>query len=492
MRVAGSVLNLLTEGDLAATLLTSPAIAVVAMLAAVTTYFVLNTGVVAAAVALEQKRAWRDVWRVHFSHLWFNYLGGAYLALLLTFFAPSLDPAVLLLLMPMPLVMYGGFRMWVGRMNDRLEYLDTTNRQYRATIEALAHAIDAKDQVTHGHIRRVQTASLALARELGCTDTAQLQAIEAASLLHDLGKLAIPDHILNKPGRLTDAEYARMKEHAAIGANILSGIEFPYPVVPIVRHHHENWNGTGYPDGLSGSAIPLGARILQVVDCYDALISDRPYRPGMSQSEAIAILRERRATMYDPEVVNAFVAKLDSLIEHPPAPATDVALMQQREQPSSVEEVPVSVSDDVSAVAVSVMSNLFRHFGAAEAALYAYDADRDGLRAVVWCGSGASRRREFRMALGERLSGWVGATRRIQVNADARLDAASPSDPLFENVRSALSVPVKRGAELVGVLTIYASEPGCFTPADARAAELLALILAHPEVMPEALAAVAP
>ena len=143
----------------------------------------------------------------------------------------------------------------------------------------------------------MQTASLALARELGCTDMAQLQAIEAASLLHDLGKLAIPDHILNKPGKLTDAEYTRMKEHAAIGAEILSGIEFPYPVVPIVRHHHENWNGTGYPDGIAGTAIPIGARILQVVDCYDALMSDRPYRPGMRREEALAILRERRGTM---------------------------------------------------------------------------------------------------------------------------------------------------------------------------------------------------
>ena len=137
-------------------------------------------------------------------------------------------------------------------------------------------AIDAKDQITHGHIRRVQKYAVGLARHLGVKDESQIQAIEAASLLHDMGKLAIPEYILNKPGRLTPIEFEKMKAHASIGADILSAVAFPYPVVPIVRHHHENWNGLGYPDGLSGASIPIGARILAVVDCFDALTSDRP------------------------------------------------------------------------------------------------------------------------------------------------------------------------------------------------------------------------
>ena len=128
----------------------------------------------------------------------------------------------------------------------------------------------------------------------------QLRAIEAAALLHDVGKLAIPEHILNKPGRLTPAEFERMKSHARIGAEILSEVDFPYPVVPIVRHHHENWDGTGYPDGLKGDAIPVGARILAVVDCFDALTSHRPYRRALSVGEAVAIIDARRGTMYDP------------------------------------------------------------------------------------------------------------------------------------------------------------------------------------------------
>ena len=121
-----------------------------------------------------------------------------------------------------------------------------------------------------------------------------------------MGKLAVPEYILNKPGPLTPAEFEKMKLHASVGADILSAIDFPYPVVPIVRHHHENWDGTGYPDGIAGSNIPIGARILSVVDCFDALTSDRPYRPRLSDKEALRILHERRGTMYDPLVVDTF------------------------------------------------------------------------------------------------------------------------------------------------------------------------------------------
>src|SRR6266545_4475359 len=167
-----------------------------------------------------------------------------------------------------------------------------------STVHTLSTAIDARDDVTPRHVRRVQHGTLALARELGVTDEDTLCGLEAAALLHDTGKIAVPEHILNKPGRLTVAEFEKMKLHAPIGAEILSAIDFPYPVVPIVRHHHESWNGTGYPDRIAGEAIPIGARILSVVDCFDALTSDRPYRRRMSDAAAIAILLERRGTMY--------------------------------------------------------------------------------------------------------------------------------------------------------------------------------------------------
>ena len=190
--------------------------------------------------------------------------------------------------MPLPVILYMAFKHAVGRTQDQLSHLGKVNRVYVAAIEALAQAVDAKDQVTHDHVRRVQSRSVDLARSLGVDDDAEVQAIKAASLLHDIGKLAIPEHILNKPGRLTPAEYEIMKRHAPIGADILQVIDFPYPVAPIVRHHHENWDGTGYPDGLAGEDIPIGARIIAVVDCFDALTSDRPYRPRLDDAGGAA------------------------------------------------------------------------------------------------------------------------------------------------------------------------------------------------------------
>src|SRR6186997_3327906 len=159
-----------------------------------------------------------------------------------------------------------------------------------STVHTLSTAIEARDGVTPRHVRRVQHGTLALARQLGVTDEDTLSGLEAAALLHDTGKIAVPEHILNKPGRLTASEFETMKRHAPIGAQILASIEFPYPVAPVVRHHHENWDGTGYPDGLKGEEIPLGARILSVVDCFDALTSDRPYRGRMSEQDALHII----------------------------------------------------------------------------------------------------------------------------------------------------------------------------------------------------------
>src|SRR5213592_3943825 len=194
--------------------------------------------------------------------------------------------------------------MSMGRVEDANRHLSQLNALYMSTIETLAMAIDAKDQITHGHIRRVQAYAVGLAQHVGVREERLIKAIEAAALLHDMGKLAVPEYILNKPGKLTTAEFEKMKLHASVGADILSAIDFPYPVVPIVRHHHENWDGTGYPDKVTGTDIPIGARILSVVDCFDALTSDRPYRPRMSDDAALHILRERRGSMYDPLIVD--------------------------------------------------------------------------------------------------------------------------------------------------------------------------------------------
>src|SRR4029450_2618898 len=232
------------------------------------------------AMAIQKRDSAIALWRTNFLGLAVNYFGGASLAALFVSYTRTIDLVALGVIVPLLIISYLTFKTSLGRVEDATRHVEEVKRLYLSTIETLATAIDAKDQVTHGHIRRVQQFALGLARELGVRDQSQLQALEAAALLHDTGKLVVPEHILNKPGKLTRGEFEKMKAHASVGAEILSSINFPYPVVPIVRHHHENWDGTGYPDGFRGTDIPIGARILAVVDCFDALTSDRPYRRG--------------------------------------------------------------------------------------------------------------------------------------------------------------------------------------------------------------------
>ncbi len=167
----------------------------------------------------------------------------------------------------------------------------------------------------------------------------EIDALRAGALLHDVGKLAVPAHILNKPGRLTAAEFEKMKIHTTVGAQLLGRVDFPYPVIPIVRHHHEHWNGAGYPDGLRGEQIPLTARIISVVDCFDAVREDRPFRRGMTRDEAIALLLRGAGTHFDPHVVELF-------IEHLPRFEAQIAAegLALREPNDSLSE-PIALAD---------------------------------------------------------------------------------------------------------------------------------------------------
>ena len=241
-------------------------------------------------------------------------------------------------MLPVVFIFHITIRSWVGRFEDAQQHIAKVDRLYLSTVETLATAIEAKDGVTHDHIRRVQHASVALARAVGVRDELEIKAIEAAALLHDTGKLAVPEHILNKPGKLTASEFDQMKRHVDVGADILSAIDFPYPVVPIVRCHHESWDGSGYPRGIRGEEIPIGARILSVVDCYDALTSDRPYRRALDRDAAVAVLLERRGTMYDPQIVDTFIRILPEIAETALPPQRHEAALAQISQSASVPQ----------------------------------------------------------------------------------------------------------------------------------------------------------
>jgi putative nucleotidyltransferase with HDIG domain len=454
--------------------------------------FVLNTGFVARAVALEQKASSFRIWREHFFPLGLTYLAAASMAgLLATFVTQKLELAVIAMVVPLPALVYLAFKNALGRTQDHLVHLAAINQQYLATIETLAQAIDAKDQVTHGHIRRVQRQAVRLAREIGVSDEGQIRAIEAASLLHDTGKLAIPEHILNKPGRLTPAEFDIMKRHAPIGAEILSTIDFPYPVVPIVRHHHENWDGSGYPDRLRGEQIPVGARILSVVDCFDALTSDRPYRPRLSTAAALEILRERRGWMYDPQVVDTFLRLADEFV-----------VEENRQEAEPQEDRLAAISGSIhsvtdadrrgdgddeterlrTAVAVgralesgggtdaaiaALLSALRERIRVTDAALLRVNG-ADSLCTAAAAGVNAAALRALKLRIGEGVSGWVAANRRPMMNADPRLDLQGRVAGSGEQPQSMLAVPVVSGTQACGVLTLYSVAPSAFTDADLR------------------------
>jgi putative nucleotidyltransferase with HDIG domain len=182
-------------------------------------------------------------------------------------------------------------------------------RGYLDTIRALASAIDAKDPYTRGHSERVAALSVEIGRELGLDDAALLS-LRYAGILHDIGKIGVPEQVLRKPDLLTAEERTLVRSHAVVGAEIVEGIDFLRPAEPGIRHHHERWDGAGYPDGLRGDAIPLLARIINAADTWDACTSERPYQRAYSAPEVVAILAQLRGGQIDPSVHDAILRVL--------------------------------------------------------------------------------------------------------------------------------------------------------------------------------------
>jgi putative nucleotidyltransferase with HDIG domain len=462
-------------------------------------YFGVNSFLIATALSFEHRSSAIEIWRRNFLWLGLNHLVGASVAVMLVTFASSISMPALSVIVPLLVITYLMFRMSLGRLDDAHRHVSQVNEMYLSTIEALALAVDAKDQITHGHIRRVQVYTVELARRLGVRDARQLKAIEAAALLHDMGKLAIPEHILNKPGPLTAAEFDNMKRHTDIGADLLSSVRFPYPVVPIVRHHHENWDGTGYPTGLAGVDIPLGARILSVVDCFDALTSDRPYRPRLSTSEAFDILKERRGRMYDPMVVDAFISAHSEI-----APLATAAGEQARSLVTSSEKSSAHGGhplDDIretaaqssglseyqrelqrattTEAAIRVASEYARLLTPVTAcAVYKYFPDIDLLRCIECSGPEGHRLDGLAIKRGERVTGWAAANHRSVTNSKAELDLLALAYSFDPPLLAAIAAPYFGAQDkLLGVLTGYSVKDNVFTDAHRYAFERLSSLL---------------
>ena len=458
------------------TTLVVPAVAMTA------TYFLLNSVLQAVAAALESGGSAFELWRQDALCLAINFYAAASLATLAVDNAGGLNLHVIGLVLPLLILSYVAYQAASSRMKDAERHIRDVERLYSATVQTLAIAVDAKDQVTHGHIRRVQRHTIALARTLGMHDEIDLKALEAASLLHDVGKLAVPDYVINKPGALSRTEFERIKLHASKGAEILTAVNFPYPVVPIVRHHHEQWNGRGYPDGLSGEAIPLGARILTVVDCFDAVTSDRPYRRKLSDAEAINILRARSGTMYDPRIVETFIR----LVPHLRREDREDTFPMVTLSPGVADRMPAPGASHSELDATGSMSpwtllgligpalteKLARLLPAAEACLFSLEPGADVLLAAHATRQIRDTVADVRLQVGEGLSGWVAANRHTMVNSDPDLDLGDAGMRL--GLRACTSTPVFAFGNLVGVLSVYLPESRGFSDSHVRVIGALA------------------
>jgi len=465
-------------------------------------YFALNSGLIATAVGLESGQSPVDIWRHHFQWLGIGYMASASLAFCFVLLIQQVSFLAAIVILPMLAVFHLTLKASYGRLEDARRHLADVDRLYLSTVETLAMAIDAKDDVTHSHVRRVQAYAVGMARALGFTDESTLKAIEAAALLHDTGKLAVPEHILNKPGKLTPSEFEKMKLHVDVGADILSLVDFPYPVVPIVRCHHENWDGTGYPRGVKGEAIPIGARILSVVDCFDALTSDRPYRRAMTEDAALGILRERRGKMYDPAVVDMFIKVFRDIpvASHDAAETTEVMQrIAQSKHEAPVVEAPAAPSTfaassnllacvslarvaggegslaDVLALSSKLVNDILPE---ATGAWFVPDQARDQLVVADAFGPAATVLAGFSVDVGDRLTGWVAASRQPILNSDASLDLGGRQEGHEPRLLTCMSVPLVAGEALVGVLSLYSAEAEGFNDDRGRLIQMIAPHLA--------------
>jgi putative nucleotidyltransferase with HDIG domain len=483
-----------------------------ALAMAATIYFLTNTIPVAMAIAWSSGEGALSLWRSRFPWFLPFYLVGAFLAAIVHWISIRFGWLTSLLIIPAVYTIYRTYREQIAAIREKQRHLDEIKAVHLRTIEALGLAIEAKDQGTHKHLLRVRVYVAEIGRHMK-QDELQLQALLTASFLHDIGKLAVPEHIINKPGKLTPEEFHKMKIHPVVGADILERIRFPYPVTPIVRSHHEAWDGSGYPDGLKGEEIPVGARILKVVDCFDALSSDRPYRRALPLEEALAFVKSKAGIEFDPEIVAILenhYAEIEELARagcHSIAPLGTAFTVTRGaapgagfekyspfgavgEQPSSAAGAqPASANEAFDLIAaarnqtqaiaeVSAVLDDFAGFDECTAAMSfslsrwmnfdcfaIYMKKGDSLCAYYRDGVFQHSLSTAQIPAREGLSGWVLNSGMPIVNGNPEVEpnyAAERGSP--GQLRSALSVPLREaGAGAIGVLTLYSTKEDAFS-----------------------------
>src|SRR6188508_1204329 len=331
-------------------------------------------------------------------------------------------------------VLYFGlraYRIFKARFRAEQRRAEQLAELHLATIEALARAIDAKDGTAENHIRRVQLYATAVARELGMS-AGETQAVRTAALLHDIGKLAVPDHILSKPGPLTPEEFQKVQAHPQVGADIIATVPFPYPVAPLILSHHERWDGRGYPLGLKGEDIPLGARILCLVDYFGALTSARPYHEPMAVDAAVSLIEQEADKALDPRAVAAFLRVLPRVREEAEGSGKTAIAPRGTTKSTVFDDIAVAhgeiyalyqiaqtmgTSLGVSDSMAHIASKLTTLVPFSACTLFQYDESQNLLTCRFATGTDYELMQQLVLKGGQGITGWVARNRRPLVNA---------------------------------------------------------------------------
>jgi len=471
---------------------------------AASVYFVANTLPVAAVISLTERRSLRKIWSECYFWSFPYYLVGAGVVGMISWLHGFTDWQTSLLTLPVVYLIYRSYRLYLGKLSNEKRHVEEIADLHMRTIEALALAIEAKDQTTHDHLQRVRVYAVEVGKELN-VEPEEMEALQAAALLHDIGKLAIPEHIVSKPGRLTPEEFEKMKIHPLVGAEILERVQFPYPVVPIVRAHHEKFDGTGYPLGLKGTQIPIGARILSAVDFLDALASDRQYRRALPLHEAMSRLVDESGKSFDPAVVRVLeqryvdleqlvhqrtsklgkqklsteVKDADANAEPSHGPAAGFEAQGRRQVPERSFLSSIAAARQEAQTLFELSQDLGASLSLGETlSVFAvklrrampYDAIaiyvRHGDELVPEYVNGDNFRlfASLRIPVGQGLSGWVAQNLKPILNGNPSVEPGYLNDSSkYSTLNSALAVPLEGLQGVVGVVALYHAEKDFFT-----------------------------
>ena len=397
------------------------------------------------------------------------------------------------------------WRLHLAHAQSSRRHIELLTKLHLATIESLTMAIDAKDPLARGHINRVRMLAEGLGRAVGYPEN-QMEGLKTAALLHDIGKLAVPEHILSKPAKLSPAEFSKIMTHPVVAADILSNVEFPYEVVPIVRHHHEKFDGGGYPSGLVGEEIPLGARILTVVDCYEAMTTSRAYRHAYTREQALDTMLRESGQTFDPSILNKFIEVIDSLeFDHSALNAQPVTLPGIEPQLSdcfvdpgfgperrtrtekalldiaAAQQEVVSLYEISQTLGSTLKLSVVLPIVAAKlehitnfTTLAIYLADGNCLRAAYVIGKNADALKGYEVSFGEGGTGWVAEHRQVLIGesplADLERRLGGEGAAAY---RSTAIFPLLREDTLVGALALYCEEACGYSPDEVRLLETI-------------------